>query len=197
MQSGEQAISLTAAFVKYLSSLKVVGIDILFFSILVDDRYKFKVREGQPMEKILEVGMHLILDGYCHDSLVIGNLNEVHRFLDEFPEEMSMTKVLPPYVFQYQSTSPQDSGISGIVIIAESHISIHTFPSRNYLSVDIFSCKPFDAEKAVQRLTDYFNLVEYNYQVFDRGIEYPHDLNLSLPLVIEERLKNLEKMVHT
>jgi len=155
------------------------------------------VREGQPMEKILEVGMHLILDGYCQDSLIIGNLSEVHKFLDKFPEEMGMTKVLPPYVFQYQSSSPRDSGISGIVIIAESHISIHTFPAQNYLSVDIFSCKPFDAKEAIQRLTDYFNLVEYSHQLFDRGIEYPSDLNLSLPLVIEERLKNLEKMVHT
>ena len=50
------------------------------------------------MEKILEVGMHLILDGYCQDSSIIGNLGEVHRFLDEFPEEMGMTKSLPPYV---------------------------------------------------------------------------------------------------
>lgn len=175
-----------------------MGVDILFFSVVQSmTGTKFRAREGQPMEKILEVGMHLILDGFCQDSLAIGNLNKVHSFLDEFPEEMSMTKVLPPYVFQYQSSSPQDSGISGIVIIAESHISIHTFPARKYVSVDIFSCKPFDAEKAVQRLIDYFNLVEYNYQVFDRGIEYPHDLNLSLPLVIEERLKNLEKMVHT
>ncbi len=149
------------------------------------------------MEKILEVGMHLILDGYCQDSSIIGNLGEVHRFLDEFPEEMGMTKVLPPYVFQYQSSSPLDSGISGIVIIAESHISIHTFPVRNYLSVDIFSCKPFDVEEAIQKLNNCFNLVEYNYQLFDRGIEYPPDLNSSLPLVIEERLKNLEKMGHT
>jgi S-adenosylmethionine decarboxylase len=63
--------------------------------------------------------------------------------------------------------------------------------------VDIFSCKPFDVEEAIQKLNSCFNLVEYNYQLFDRGIEYPPDLNSSLPLVIEERLKNLEKMGHT
>ena len=133
--------------------------------------------------------MHLVLDGNCQDSLIIGDLNGVRQFLDQFPDEMGMTKVLPPYVFQYQSSSPQDSGISGIVIIAESHISIHTFPARNYLSVDIFSCKAFDVDEAVHKVVSYFNLVEHSYQVFDRGIEYPHDFSLSLPLVIEERLK--------
>ncbi|HPZ81123.1 MAG TPA: S-adenosylmethionine decarboxylase [Candidatus Atribacteria bacterium] len=187
---------MTATFVrKYLSSPKVGGDR--YFVLYSQWPVKFKVREGQPMEKILEVGMHLVLDGNCQDSLIIGDLNGVRQFLDQFPDEMGMTKVLPPYVFQYQSSSPQDSGISGIVIIAESHISIHTFPARNYLSVDIFSCKAFDVDEAVHKVVSYFNLVEHSYQVFDRGIEYPHDFSLSLPLVIEERLKNLERMVHT
>lgn len=150
------------------------------------------------MEKVtLEVGLHLVLDGYSGDPEVIGDIHHIRKFLDEFPQHMSMTKVTPPYVFRYQGTTPQESGISGIVIIAESHISIHTFPAKRYVSVDIFSCKPFDVDEAVRGLVEYFKLVDFRHQVFDRGVEYPKDLFSSVPMVLEERLEMLEKMVHT
>jgi len=149
------------------------------------------------MEKMLEIGVHLVLDGYTQDTGAIGDLNRVRDFLDSFPVHMGMTKVTAPYVFQYQGGSPQESGISGIVIIAESHISIHTFPAQGYVSVDIFSCKPFDVDEAVRKLTEYFRLTEFCHQVFDRGIEYPKEIPSVIPLVLEERLQNLEKMVHT
>ncbi len=149
------------------------------------------------MEKMLEIGVHLILDGYTQDTGVIGDLNRVRDFLDSFPVHMGMTKVTAPYVFQYQGGSPQEGGISGIVIIAESHISIHTFPAQGYVSVDIFSCKPFDVGEAVRKLTEYFHLTDFCHQVFDRGIEYPKQIPSVIPLVLEERLQNLEKMVHT
>jgi S-adenosylmethionine decarboxylase len=149
------------------------------------------------MEKMLEIGVHLVLDGYTQDTSCIGDLNRVRDFLDTFPVHMGMTKVMEPYVFRYQGGSPQEDGISGIVIIAESHISIHTFPARGYVSVDIFSCKPFDVTEAVRKLIEYFYLVDYCHQVFDRGIEYPKEMPSVIPLVLEERLQPLEKMVHT
>ncbi|NSW75729.1 MAG: S-adenosylmethionine decarboxylase [Candidatus Atribacteria bacterium] len=149
------------------------------------------------MEKMLEIGMHLVLDGYTQDLNAIGSLDRIRNFLDSFPVHMGMTKVTAPYVFQYQGGSPQEGGISGIVIIAESHISIHTFPAQGYVSVDIFSCKPFDVEEAIRNLTEYFHLTDFCHQVFDRGIEYPKEIPSVIPLVLEERLQNLEKMVHT
>ncbi|WP_264802183.1 adenosylmethionine decarboxylase, partial [Ameyamaea chiangmaiensis] len=33
-----------------------------------------------------------------------------------------------------------NGGVSGVVVLAESHISIHTWPERNYAAVDIFMC---------------------------------------------------------
>ena len=48
------------------------------------------------------------------------------------------SKIMPPYVFRYHGEVPEDWGVSGVVLIAESHISIHTFPDKGYLSLDIF-----------------------------------------------------------
>ena len=86
-------------------------------------------------------GLHLTLDGYECSYERLTNLDAIYEFLDTCPDMIHMTKIMPPYVFKYHGKVPDDWGLSGFVLIAESHISIHTFPERNYLSLDIFSCK--------------------------------------------------------
>ena len=48
--------------------------------------------------------------------------------------------------------------MSGFVLIAESHITIHTFPERGYVNVDIFSCRAFDASTPVDVIRRKFDL---------------------------------------
>ena len=66
----------------------------------------------------------------------------------------------------------EDAGVSGFVIIAESHISIHTFPKRNYVNIDIFSCKSFDNDRALADAKDLFELENANTLLLDRGLEW-------------------------
>jgi S-adenosylmethionine decarboxylase len=75
-------------------------------------------------------GQHLILDGYGGNSKKMENIELIYNFLDTYPEKMEMTKIMPPYVFKYLGKKPEDWGLSGVVLIAESHISIHTFPLK-------------------------------------------------------------------
>ncbi len=86
------------------------------------------------------------------------NLDAIYQFLDTCPDMIHMTKIMPPYVFKYHGKVPDDWGVSGFVLIAESHISIHTFPERGYLSLDIFSCKDFDYQQAVDYVSELFGI---------------------------------------
>ncbi len=101
-------------------------------------------------------GVHLMVDGYGCERAALEDMNLIYNFLDDYPTQMDMTKIMPPYVFRYNGSVPEDWGISGFVLIAESHISIHTFPEKQYLSLDMFSCKPFDTQKAVQTIKTVF-----------------------------------------
>ena len=92
--------------------------------------------------------MHLAIDGYGSPSGLLASSEIVLEFLDKFPERIAMTKISEPSVQIYRGPVEEDWGVSGFVIIAESHISVHTFPDRNYLNVDVFSCKEFDIENA-------------------------------------------------
>ncbi len=118
-------------------------------------------------------GQHLMMDGYGCDREKLMNLDWIYDFLSRYPDEISMTKIMPPYVFKYSGKVPEDWGISGFVLIAESHISIHTFPDKLYLSLDIFSCKAFDAQKAIQHIKDLFDIKKVEIKLLDRGHEFP------------------------
>jgi S-adenosylmethionine decarboxylase len=133
-------------------------------------------------------GVHLMLDGYGCDEKVLQDMNFIYNFLDEYPDQMDMTKIMPPYVFRYNGTVPEDWGVSGFVLIAESHISIHTFPEKQYLSLDMFSCKPFDTDKAVETIQKHFRIRKYEKRVLDRGQEFPNTIQASAQVVRMDRM---------
>ena len=47
-----------------------------------------------------------------------------------------------------------NAGLSGVVVLAESHISIHTWPERNFAAIDIFMCGSCDPYEAVKTLKE-------------------------------------------
>ncbi len=119
--------------------------------------------------------MHVIVDGFGGDPEQLADENVVRAILDSYPEAMGMTKIAPPTVVRYRGTKPEDWGVSGYVMIAESHISLHTFPERRLIWADIFSCKEFDAAPVVDDLRRRFRLREMNVNTLERGLEPASD----------------------
>jgi S-adenosylmethionine decarboxylase len=96
---------------------------------------------------------HLVVDAFVDDASRIGEIEPIFELLLNLPDEIGMTRITQPYVFRYRGVVPEDWGITGMVIIAESHVSVHTFPEHKRFHLDVFSCKPFDAE-ATMRLVE-------------------------------------------
>jgi len=115
--------------------------------------------------------MHLIIDGYSNDKRIIRDEDFLRNWLEAYPAQIGMTRISPPYVLRYVGPVLDDWGISGFVFIAESHIGIHTFVERNYVNIDIFSCKDFDTEKAIRDFREGFQLVRIRTCLIDR--EWP------------------------
>jgi S-adenosylmethionine decarboxylase len=145
-----------------------------------------KLMEDTRLE-LFGFGPHLMIDGYHANPEKLADFELVRQVLDQLPEEMEMTKVLPPVVQRYPALPGQAEGITGVVIIAESHIAIHTFPSERFISVDIFSCKEFDLGKALKRVVEHFEIGRYETYLINRGKEYPKDLELARQIVAGER----------
>ncbi len=132
-------------------------------------------------------GPHLTLDGYGCSREKLEDLELIYSILEDFPSSIGMNKIMPPYVFKYDGIKPEDWGVSGFVLIAESHISIHTFPCKSYLSLDIFSCKYFDMDNAIDYMTKTFDIKKFDKNILERGIEFPKDIGLSTKIVNGQR----------
>ena len=116
--------------------------------------------------------MHLVIDGHGCDADQLSDPEHIRRFLDNFPDSIAMTKITPPAVYTYKGPKPEDWGVSGFVIIAESHISVHTFPDHRYINIDVFSCKEFDADAAMEQVRALFTMGTVRHWVLDRGLEH-------------------------
>ena len=131
--------------------------------------------------------MHLTIDGFGGERELLSSEELVSSLLDRYPGEINMTKIAPPAVYRYVGDKPEDWGVSGFVIIAESHIAIHTFPERGYVWVDVFSCKEFEADSAIDVVADAFRLQSARVQKLERGLEYPHTVAEARPIAMFER----------
>jgi S-adenosylmethionine decarboxylase len=121
--------------------------------------------------------MHLVIDGYGGDAHKLADAELVRALLERVPPEIGMVKITQPYVRRYEGPNPNDWGISGFVLIAESHLSVHTFPERSLLWADIFSCKSFDADRLVEAVREAFSLSEARVTLLNRGLEYSETLS--------------------
>jgi S-adenosylmethionine decarboxylase len=121
-------------------------------------------------------GPHLMLDLCECDQERIGDLGFIFDFLNTLPDKVGMTKITQPYVFPYSGVVPEDRGITGFVVIAESHLSIHTFVDKGYAFVDLFSCKPFDTDVARDQIVEAFASRKSQVYMLERGTGFPRDM---------------------
>jgi len=112
--------------------------------------------------------MHLIIDGYTGNKQILQDEMFLRQVLDKIPDLIGMTKISEPFVFRYLGDKPEEWGYSGFVFIAESHISFHTFVEKNYINIDVFSCRDFDTDNAIEHLTDKFQLARYKTYLVNR-----------------------------
>jgi len=135
----------------------------------------------------LGFGPHLVFDGYRCPEARLSDLDRTWEFLDRLPERIGMTKIMPPYVFRHAERDPAHEGLSGFVLIAESHISVHTFPSKRFVNADVFSCEPFDVQKVLAELKKMFSPTRMEWKLLDRGREFPKSIGQSRAAVAQDR----------
>jgi len=115
-------------------------------------------------------GLHLTLDCYKCDEEVLNDEETLSEFLDSLPEKINMNKICEPKIVKCGAVSEKDSGgLSGFVMISESHISMHTYPKRRFMTMDVYSCNKFDIEKVKELVSKIFAVGIFEENVIIRG----------------------------
>ena len=117
-------------------------------------------------------GLHLTLDLSGCNIEKLKDISLIYDLLRRLPEIMRMQSITLPIVVKWLDKNATIDGISGIIMIAESHISIHTFPEKHYAFADVFSCRNFDTTLCTEEFTKLFRPKKFKKNLIRRGVDF-------------------------
>ena len=115
------------------------------------------------------LGKHLIIDAYGIEEEKIKDLRAIRNLLRDLPKKFKMRPLSDAVVKRVATDHYPDWGISGFIMLYESHISIHTWPEKGYMAMDVYSCKDFNAQAIIKYLKKYWNCKRMKIRVVIRG----------------------------
>ena len=124
------------------------------------------------------IGRHLIAEYYHCDASILNDVTTVRNAMMRAAREVGAT-ILGESFHQF---TPQ--GVSGTVVIAESHLSVHTWPENGYVAVDIYTCGGLDPRKGFNSLFDDLMAGSCRVQEILRGL--PEEVDADGILVPED-----------
>ncbi|WP_274424018.1 adenosylmethionine decarboxylase [Chelativorans sp. YIM 93263] len=122
-----------------------------------DDKDHFIEKDG-----VLCAGAHLIVDLFEAERL--DDIAYIESTLRDCVQAAGAT-LLHIHLHPFEP----NGGVSGVAVLAESHISIHSWPERNYAALDIFMCGDAQPERCVQVLESAFRPGRMEVQELLRG----------------------------
>ena len=132
------------------------------------------------------LGTHLLIELKDCKPEILKDLEKVRNVL------ISAAKKAKATILDYSFREFQPFGISGIVVIAESHLTIHTWPEYRYAAVDIFTCGDFiKSEVAALHLIKNLECQNPSIMEMKRGIlshinkKLPHKVTSDSTSIVE------------
>ncbi|MCL4314847.1 MAG: adenosylmethionine decarboxylase [Candidatus Thermoplasmatota archaeon] len=112
----------------------------------------------------MTVGVQIIADLYGVDEELISESDKLYDIVETAVKIGRLTKISSDY-YQFQPR-----GVSGVVLLAESHLSFHTWPEHGLVTLDIYTCgNPENADAAFNYLVSVLSPTSVEYKKLSRG----------------------------
>lgn len=109
--------------------------------------------------------IQIIAEFYGCSADLISRSETVKRIMNRAVRKSNLTKIRSHY-HQFRP-----SGVTGVVLLAESHITMHSWPEYNYLALDLFSCgDKKKAQAAYKQMIKDFKPAKVKKKVIMRGL---------------------------
>ncbi len=122
-------------------------------------------------------GLHLTMQvAEVERRAALADTDAVSAFLRSLVDRVGMSILAGPLV-QTEPGGPDRFGVSGVVILCESHAAVHTYPALGRAFLDMFSCRPFAPGVVDAVTTEFFGRHEVvESQLLERGVHWGTDV---------------------
>ncbi len=136
-------------------------------------------------------GHHYVVEASGCDPEIIGNIERVQQILVKGAEAAN-AKV---WAISFHRFPP--NGVSGVVVISESHISVHTWPEVGYAALDIYTCgADTEPENAVYYIVKEFKAKNVHISELTRGLDEGDQTFFHSIITWEEEEIDLKRFPH-
>ncbi len=125
------------------------------------------------------LGLHILADLYGVEAERIDRVEDIRNLLETAVKVADLTKISSHY-YQFQP-----HGATGVVLLAESHISIHTWPEHGLATVDVYTCgDPSKAYRAMEYIINTLEPKRVDKQIHERGLVGEHQQSEELRSIL-------------
>jgi S-adenosylmethionine decarboxylase len=117
-------------------------------------------------ESVRPAGRHLLID--LHDANRLDDASHVERTLERCIEVVGATAL---HIHVYRTSSM--GGVSGVAVLSEGHIGVHSWPAAGYAAFDVFLAKGVDIRRIIDLLREAFSADGVTVREHERGAAAP------------------------
>lgn len=110
------------------------------------------------------LGTHYIWDIHEVDALGISHESDVKVLLH------NLCGLTPLQIVGESYKQFEPVGVTAILLLSESHLSIHTWPEHNFIAIDLFSCRPIDHQAITAFIKKEYDGAVVDFRVLQRGV---------------------------
>ena len=119
----------------------------------------------------MEYGKHLLVEAIVKDYKPLSSVASIRSFFNLIIKELNFQVIGKPFIYKFPSRiKKMQGGITGMCVIGESHLSIHTWPESNYFAFDLFSCRNFNDKVLISLIKKSFKVNKLHSEIVIRGM---------------------------
>ncbi|MCC7123775.1 MAG: S-adenosylmethionine decarboxylase [Acidobacteria bacterium] len=125
----------------------------------------WQLPEASPTSGAVQAGAEYVIDARGCDPDALRSLSRLQGLFTEVQADLGLHPLAPPvwYVF------PGQGGITGVVLLSESHLTVHTYPETGLAAINLYCCRPSIDWAWESRVGAYLSAREVIVRVLPRG----------------------------
>lgn len=132
-------------------------------SFTLPNKLSKKLNKIKSINKKSSIGHHFLLDIYDSSFKFLENLEQIDKI---FTDAINIGKM---NLLDKKFNNFKPYGITGFYLLAESHLSFHTWPEKGIITIDLFTCGNYsDSVKAIKYIKNNFKTIDYKFKYLNR-----------------------------